>query len=168
MREILPAKLFKDPHGLAEEIHLLTALIESEGPFQGILGFSMGSQVAATVLACHMQNCEAKGTSSMFKFAVFYCGGPPFNPSGEGMLLADEVGEVYRFPTCHVIGAADPLIDASMALYNLCDPETAVIFDHAKGHQLVWAPGIVKNLASTLRKMIRKIEVDEIEGQPHA
>lgn len=41
-----------------------------------------------------------------------------------------------------------------MALYNVCDPETAVLFDHAKGHTLPREKRLVKELGDTIRDMI--------------
>lgn len=34
------------------------------------------------------------------------------------------------------VGSLDPYIDGSMALFNVCDMDSAVLFDHAKGHTL--------------------------------
>ena len=55
-----------------------------------------------------------------------------------GLLLADTDGIVFQLPTIHVIGSMDPLLDCALALYNVCDPDTAEIFDHGRGHQLIW------------------------------
>lgn len=45
-----------------------------------------------------------------------------------------------------------------MALYNVCDPETAVIFDHAKGHTLPREKRLVKELGDTIREMISRTQ----------
>ena len=45
-----------------------------------------------------------------------------------------------------------------MALYNVCDPETAVIFDHAKGYTLPREKRLVKELGDTIRDTIAGIQ----------
>ena len=44
-----------------------------------------------------------------------------------------------------------------MALYNVCDPDTAYIFDHAKGHTLPRDKHMVKELGDTVRRMIEEV-----------
>ena len=101
---------------MAADIDRLMNILEDEGLFQGILGFSHGADVAATVLANHIRICQAAGRTSMFKMALFLCGTPPYSFDGKGRLLFYEVGQVFDLPTCHVIGASDPFIEASLAL----------------------------------------------------
>jgi hypothetical protein len=45
-----------------------------------------------------------------------------------------------------------------MALYNICDPDTAFIFDHAKGHTLPREKTLVKELGDTVRNMIEQVQ----------
>lgn len=49
-------------------------------------------------------------------------------------MLADESGEVIDIPTCHIVGCDDPYIDGAMALYSMCDQDSAELFDHGSGH----------------------------------
>lgn len=48
-------------------------------PFEGVMGFSEGSNVAATFLAEDIRRCKLEGTKSMFKAAVFFCGSSPLS-----------------------------------------------------------------------------------------
>lgn len=57
-----------------------------------------------------------------------------------------------------IVGSLDPYLDGSMALYNVCDPDTAVIFDHAKGHTLPREKRLVKELGDTIREMISRTQ----------
>ena len=50
-----------------------------------------------------------------------------------------------------------------MALFNVCDADTAVLFDHAKGHTLPRDKETVTELADTIRDMIKGIA--EREGE---
>jgi hypothetical protein len=47
-----------------------------------------------------------------------------------------------------------------MSLYNLCDLDTAFLFDHAKGHTLPRDRETVKELGDTIRMMCSSILSD--------
>lgn len=49
-------------------------------------------------------------------------------------VLADESEDVVDVPSLHVVGCNDPYILGAMALFNICDEDTAELFDHGKGH----------------------------------
>lgn len=124
--------------GYMHDMNWLNKLLDAEGPFDAVLGFSLGAAVAATLLIDNIRRSRDSGVPSMFKMAIFMCGSPPFDLEHSGLLLADTAGQVLQLPTVHVIGSADPLIDFALALYNLCDQDVAEIFDHGRGHQLIW------------------------------
>lgn len=138
LRNILPFDRPVNGQGYLDDIDRLNKLLDSEGPFDAVLGFSHGACIAATLLHDNITKSRDKGVPSMFKMGIFLCGTPPYNLVEPGLLLADTAGQVFQLPTVHVIGSADPLIDFALALYNLCNPDTAEIFDHGRGHQLIW------------------------------
>jgi hypothetical protein len=47
-------------------------------------------------------------------------------------------------------------LHGNVALYNVCDPDTAFIFDHAKGHTLPRDKAMIKELGDTVRRMIEE------------
>lgn len=55
---------------------------------------------------------------------------------------------------CFLVGSLDPYIDGSMALYNVCDPDTAVLFDHAKGHTLPRDKDTIRELVDVIRDTV--------------
>ena len=139
IRNILPFDKAVKAEGYLEDMDRLNKLLDSEGPFDAVRGFSHGACIAATLLLHdNMTKSRDRGVPGMFKMGIFLCGTPPYNLIEGGLLLADTAGQVFELPTVHVIGSADPLIDMALALYNLCNQDTAVIFDHWRGHQLIW------------------------------
>ena len=138
MRNLFPYDKFKIGAGFQQDLDRFNTILNSEGPFEAILGFSHGACIAATLLEDKIRKSRASGVPSMFKMGIFLCGVPPYNMRTGGLLLADTDGIVFRLPTIHVLGSMDPLIDCALALYNVCDPDTAEIFDHGRGHQLIW------------------------------
>lgn len=138
LRNIFPLDIAVKAEGYLEDMDRLNKLLDSEGPFDAVLGFSHGACIAATLLHDNITKSKDRGVPSMFKMGIFLCGTPPYNLTEGGVLLADTAGQVFELPTIHMIGSADPLIDLALALYNLCNPDTAEIFDHGRGHQLIW------------------------------
>jgi hypothetical protein len=67
---------------------------------------------------------------------MFFAGWPPLSLKGNNctVVLADESENVIDIPTFHVVGCNDPYIDGAMALYGLCDEDSAHLFDHGSGH----------------------------------
>ncbi|KAL8868805.1 MAG: hypothetical protein Q9174_004740 [Haloplaca sp. 1 TL-2023] len=107
-----------------------------DGPFDGILGFSEGSSVAASL----MLRRAARGKVPLFQFAIFFCAILPFRFDDKGPILADESPLRINVPTLHITGARDPARLSSMALYHLCDQNSAALYDHGKGHTIPWGP----------------------------
>ncbi|RDL31345.1 Uncharacterized protein BP5553_09554 [Venustampulla echinocandica] len=148
--------LREDVQRMLDDLH---QVVHEEGPFQGVIGYSEGATVAATLLLNEQRRCRDAGSSSTFKCAIFFAGWPPLASEGENsLLLSDQVGQIITVPTCHVIGAADPYLQGCMALFNVCDSETAEMFDHGKGHLIPRDRRTVKELADVVRKFIEKAE----------
>lgn len=85
-----------------DALDYLYSIMEKEGPFDGIIGYSEGATVAATLIL-HEQRCfEIEGIEPMFKCALFFAGWPPMSPDLDAMVLADESDLMITIPTVHV------------------------------------------------------------------
>ncbi|EHK96645.1 putative Uncharacterized hydrolase C22A12.06c [Glarea lozoyensis 74030] len=137
-----------------EALDYLYHIMEEEGPFDGIVGYSEGATVAATLLLHEQKRFEEEGIEPMFKCALFFAGWPPLTPELDSIVLADESELIVTIPTCHIIGSLDPYLAGSMALYNICEMDNAYLFDHAKGHTLPRDKDTIRELGDTIRLMI--------------
>jgi hypothetical protein len=72
------------------------------------------------------------------------------------MLLADECDAVIDVPSLHIVGANDPYILGAMALFNMCDEDTADLFDHGKGHTVPRDARTIKQLCDSIQKLVRR------------
>ena len=52
------------------------------------------------------------------------------------------------------VGSLDPYLAGSIALYNICDMDSAYLFDHAKGHTLPRDRKILRELGDIIRTMV--------------
>lgn len=158
-----------------DALDYLYDIMEKDGPFDGIVGYSEGATVAATLLLHEQKRFEEEGREPMFKCALFFAGWPPLGPELDNIVLADESDLMVTIPTCHiskpfhidghsfdtngiVVGSLDPYLAGSMALYNICEMDNAYLFDHAKGHTLPRDKETIRELGDTIRLMISNME----------
>ncbi|KAJ5721629.1 uncharacterized protein N7483_009563 [Penicillium malachiteum] len=117
----------------------LSQFIALEGPYDGIIAFSIGAALSATYLIRERITNPDKPLS--FKCAIFLCGGAPLDPNalarGEVSLLDPVPGRPFLsgLPTAHIWGRNDTLWGyRSERLSSVCDPEEQTIFLHDEGH----------------------------------
>ncbi|KAK7182629.1 hypothetical protein DPSP01_011457 [Paraphaeosphaeria sporulosa] len=147
----------------SQALDYVKGIIKEHGPFEAIIGYSEGAILAGTVIMREADWSVQGDYKNHFKLAMFFGGWPPLKKDLTGFMYSDETDEVIPIPVCNVIGSLDPYVDGSMALYNVCDPDTAVLFDHAKGHTLPRTKDTVKELGDTIRDMIREVREREQE-----
>jgi hypothetical protein len=85
-----------------EAIDYLYGIMEKDGPFDGIIGYSEGTIIAATLILHEQRRFETQGIPPMFKCALFFAGWPPMNPDLDAIVLVDESDLTINIPTCHV------------------------------------------------------------------
>ncbi|KAJ5794051.1 hypothetical protein N7457_000650 [Penicillium paradoxum] len=143
---------------IVEVVDRLVDILDSEGDIDGVLGYSEGAQIAASLILEEQRREREFGRKPRLKCAIFFCGWPPIHSVSGKIVLADDFEEEpITIPTCHVIGASDPFLDGAMALYNMCDPDTADLFDHGGGHVLPRGKQTVQELTVTVREMINSV-----------
>ncbi|KAH8426119.1 uncharacterized protein LDX57_003861 [Aspergillus melleus] len=138
----------------------LSRFIEVEGPYDGIMAFSMGGSLAATYLV--QQAIRHPERPLPFKCAIFLSGANPIDPigleDGQVRLLNPELdGDqlLAGFPTAHIWGRADKeYCQGSEALFALCDPKERTVFLHEEGHTVPGARAKEELLASV--RVIRR------------
>ncbi|KAK2612292.1 hypothetical protein QQS21_001718 [Conoideocrella luteorostrata] len=121
-----------------ETIDRLFQIMDEDPEIDGVLGYSEGATVAATLLLEEQRRVAEEGRERQLRMGVFFSGWPPLIlRNGQFVpFLADESEDVLEIPTLHIVGSKDPYIDGAMALLNLCDQDSAILFDHGKGHTL--------------------------------
>ncbi|KAI1332329.1 serine hydrolase-domain-containing protein [Xylariaceae sp. FL0255] len=138
----------------------LLDFVASEGPFDGLIGFSEGGAVAAWML---LENSRYPSRFGSFKCAIFFSAAVPFDPdvvrSGE-MKAVDLVsaGEPIRIPTAHIwSNENDVNEERARALTRLCDADLRETFVHSLGHHV---PGSKsdESLFGTIRVIEHAIE----------
>jgi len=139
--------------GLENGLEVVSKILASEGPFDGVMGFSQGAGLAAMVtsllegesrqkafqnqqsnssLAIEYPSSFAKLNHPPLKFAIFYCG---FVAPGERYTGFYEPH--ISTPSCNFIGSLDSVVDESrtQALVDACGGSSKTqVLVHPGGH----------------------------------
>ncbi|KAG5988680.1 hypothetical protein E4U43_004672 [Claviceps pusilla] len=146
--------------GVSGAIEYILDILRADPEIDGILGFSEGAIVAASTLLEEKRRWEEEGIPRQLKCGIFFGGWPPISLRGGrgSVLLADESEDVIDVPTCHVVGCEDPFIDGAMALYSMCDQDSAEFFDHGNGHFIPREPQTCEELTANILALVEKAE----------
>ncbi|KAF7533433.1 hypothetical protein G7054_g7093 [Neopestalotiopsis clavispora] len=119
-------------------LQVLIDILDADPTIEGIMGYSEGAVAAASLILEESRRLQDSGRPRRIKRAVFFAGWPPLTlEDGKVQILLADQSEVFiDIPTLHVIGCNDPYISGAMALYNMCDEDSAEIFDHGLGHTI--------------------------------
>lgn len=143
---------------VTEVMDRLVGILDSNDDIGGVIGFSEGAQTAASLILEERRRESELGRIPRLKCAIMFGGWPPVHPVTGKVVTADDYYEVpITIPTCHVVGASDPFLDGSMALYNMCDPDTADLFDHGAGHLIPRKKQTADEIAVVVREMINSV-----------
>jgi predicted esterase len=138
---------------ITKAIDDLAEYVASEGPFDGVLGFSQGATLAASLLA-------RNAFPPPFAFAVFICASPPFSPHllDVGIVRYHDPavdGEVLKLPATIIVGAQDAGKDGCVKLAESCQKITRTVFEHEGGHEIPARPKeITQQMAAAVQKTI--------------
>ncbi|PGH03619.1 hypothetical protein AJ79_07310 [Helicocarpus griseus UAMH5409] len=150
------------PASILKAIDDLETYIETEGPFDGVLGFSHGASLAASFIARKHHQDHLK---PVFKCAILISAPPAMAWQGLSgakqlrILDADEDGELIQMPTAIIWGRQDPYLGAVSALGTvipkLCGAANRVEYVHGGGHE-VPSSSSMEVLAGSV-KMIKRV-----------
>ncbi|KAB8236991.1 hypothetical protein ETB97_006265 [Aspergillus alliaceus] len=146
-----------------DAVNSIIAEIDQNDKIQGLIGYSEGAAIAASVMVEEQRRFREEGRAVRIKCAVFIAGWPAIDvrsgeciaPTEEGEGDEEEEGRYIPVPTCHVIGGEDVFLEGAKVLYDICDGETAEFFDHGGGHIIPRNQRTLRELGDVIREMIR-------------
>lgn len=153
MRELMPEGEHSIRQSIRKALAALYHTLDEHGPFDGICAYSEGTVVGATLIMDELRKFESEGRPRHIKRAIFFAGWPPVDPESHEMVLIDVTEDLIDVPTLHCVGADDPYLLGAMALFNVCDQDRAILFDHGKGHTIPRDAQTLKELGDAVREM---------------
>lgn len=142
-----PLQYQQQTEGFDESLSYLKSVFSTQGPFDGILGFSQGAAMVAYI-------CAQRGKLDLgldFRFAIF-CSGFPINLAGH------ERGSI-NCPSLHVFGndkGGDRQIssNSSRDLASYFEDGCRMIIEHASGHIIPTQSPYIEEVREFLRRFI--------------
>jgi predicted esterase len=119
--------------GLEESLELLIKYMKEEGPFDGILGFSQGSSMAA-ILCAHLELENEKHNPDIPKvpsFVMFFSG---FRPDDSDYDKYFNTERKLKIKSLHVYGKEDHWLDPERSKKLISYFENPTILAHSGGH----------------------------------
>ncbi|KAH6664675.1 serine hydrolase FSH [Halenospora varia] len=153
LRELMPSGDMSIRKNIKRALDALYHTMETQGPFDGICAYSEGTVLAGMLIMDEARRQQAEGRPRQIKRAVFFAGWPPLDVESNDIILSDTSDEVIDVPTLHCVGAGDPYLAGAMALYNVCDPDEALLFDHGKGHTIPRDAMTLRELGNAVRSL---------------
>lgn len=141
------------------------------GPFVGLMGFSQGAKLAASLLYEQQLREEEMGMADTeYEFAILLAGRPPLmKMSGlaegkESMLSCDAVSEGFKFegehdavlrlPTIHVHGMKDAGLHLHRRmLEKYCDPSSVTLVEWDGDHRVPLKKADVERVVEAVLKV---------------
>lgn len=102
LRQLLPEGLTDAGDSVVNAIDFLYGIVDRDGPFDGIVGYSEGATIAATLLLNEQKRRDKEGRHPTFKCAIFFAGWPPMSPEADEIVYSDTSDLIIDIPSCHV------------------------------------------------------------------
>lgn len=114
--------------GYEESVSLIIQLLERDGPFDGILGFSQGASLLS--LLVHLQQTKPKlFECKTFKFAILISGFKSLITSHQSSYSIP-----FELPSFHIMGSGDQVIPPIASEELARQFTSATIYQHSGGH----------------------------------
>lgn len=102
MRELMREGIAPAHRSTDRAIKHLVDVMHKYGPFDGIIGYSEGATLAATMMLYEQRRFHKAGIEPMFKYGIFFAGWPPIDPVTHHLVLADDRDERIETRTLHI------------------------------------------------------------------
>ncbi|RDW89981.1 uncharacterized protein DSM5745_01756 [Aspergillus mulundensis] len=141
---------------------LLEQYVAAEGPYDGVIGFSLGSILA---LSWMIQQRQEKGIEgSPFKVAIFFSSIFPLRDmdalrQGRVVTLASIPEECLDLPTAHIWGAEDEGQEHAENTYRACKASTRSVYVHGRGHEISTAPDDLISMVKVINRAIGQFAI---------
>ncbi|KAM0805905.1 serine hydrolase-domain-containing protein [Usnea florida] len=127
-----PAAILPEPWSVTLALEYLHNIMDTSGPFDGVIGVSEGASVAATLLVEDLQS----HLPSTLRCALFYIGSPAMTADGTRPLTPQQDGQVITVPTCHVVGTRDGFRKGAEQLLGVCEEGKTLVVRDDGGHRI--------------------------------
>lgn len=114
-------------NGIERSEAFIEHVFETQGPFDGLVGFSQGAVMAAALAAMQKGGAALQGAPAL-RFVLLFAGARTTFPKHSEAMQASKIA----VPSCHVYGEKDQIKKYSADLVPAF--ENSVVLVHERGH----------------------------------
>ncbi|KAF2419581.1 hypothetical protein EJ08DRAFT_43567 [Tothia fuscella] len=141
-----------DVESILDSFDLLYQIIEEQGPFEGVIGFSQGATIAAAILLHYQRQNPLEPAYALFKYAIFFSAAAIVDIEPIPLLKDWAENRKIHIPTLHVLGKEDPLYSEGIAMSKICSGDLTSVVTHNQGH-------CIPRDAGTVRAIVKAMEM---------
>jgi len=142
-----------------DAIDLLYEVIDEQGPFDAIIGFSQGAAIATLFMLQHMIKHPLEPPYALFKYALLFSGAVLVDPNCVTCGPGGKEASKLRIPSLHVYGEKDEVLEDSMALTKRYEKASAEAFTHKLGHTIPKDAKTVSMIMNSIKRVQHKAMV---------
>lgn len=131
-------------------------IVEEDGPFNGILGFSQGATMAFCYLHHRLRMCPFDPPFIPFACAIFISASGTAKDQSTLVEYIGSTGRNVTIPTLHVYGKEDVDSEAAMTMYEHCKAGDAEFLLHLHGHAIPADVDSARRIAKAIKAVERK------------
>ncbi|KAJ5894605.1 hypothetical protein N7495_006296 [Penicillium taxi] len=137
----------------------LDRYLESEGPYDGVMAFSMGATFVLSWMTKKIREQKEKSVQLPFKLGIFFSNAGElldYNISSDNMITLDSIpfDELIGLPTAHIWGISDPDKENALLGSQACKEEVRHVFIHERGHEVPISSENVISMAKVINRAI--------------
>ncbi|EGP86305.1 unnamed protein product [Zymoseptoria tritici ST99CH_1A5] len=138
-----------NPEELEEAVEYVREVVEADGPYDAIMGFSQGASVAAAFIA---------QSPTSIKFGIFICAAliPPITALSEELVKTIGTFGHIDLPTLHCVGQHDTCYPQSVELSKSCESSLGQVLVLPGGHDVPRDDVTSRNIAHAIEKCARR------------
>lgn len=147
------------PATCSKAIGDLERYLESEGPYDGVMAFSMGAAFILLWMARKMREKNSnKAFVLPFKVGIFFSVAGPLRDfdfeTEKEIIPLDHISNtcLVKIPTVHVWGTEDREKENAEMAIQLCEENSRSVFVHARGHEVPMS----QNYVIAITKLIKR------------
>jgi predicted esterase len=139
--------------GWALTCRWVVSLLEREGPFDGVFGFSQGAALAALLVGLRSHDGTTTEHKPLaFDFVILV---GAFLANDPVLARLYDSQESYDLPSIHIIGHSDFIVPSEYSRKVAAKFKDPLVLEHDGGHVIAGTPLICKRVASFLEERTR-------------
>ncbi|KAJ5344309.1 uncharacterized protein N7506_002674 [Penicillium brevicompactum] len=153
------------PETCMKAVKDLDKYLETEEPYDGVIGFSLGATFILSWMVKKIQEKKQGQSAELpFKVGIFFSNAGrllEYNDTIEQSVTPLDLAEIdgiIDIPTAHIWGTRDPdQLNAQLAS-QACDEDTRSVFVHERGHEVPMSPENVISAAKVINRAITRAQ----------